>query len=372
MLKVTRARSAEAVRRFVDFDRALYAEEPRYAPPVRYDLHQRIRRWTRPTLEREHQAALFLVEDDGKTVGRISASIDHARNAAAAASVGAFGFLEAVDDRAVFGALFGSAEEWLAEHGVTRVRGPFSFGVDDPYAGLLVEGFEEPPTFGSTWSRPYYPDQVQSLGYAPALDLRTWKLRPATELPADLSAKADALLARPDVTVRALKPEDLAGEAQLARRIVDGARSGWSPVPLGDDALRDLVPLLRLAADPRLVLFVEVEGEAVGCLLALPDWNDVLRACDGRLFPLGLLRLALGRRSRRRLRVLAPGVLPRQRRSGLASLLLVEALRFAHAAGYPDVELASIPEADVPLRSFAARVGTPTARLHRIYEKDIG
>lgn len=372
MLTVTRVRSPEDVRRFVDFDRALYADEAAYAPPVRYDLHQRIRRWTRAGLEREHQAALFLVRSDGRPVGRISASIDHARNAAAAASLGAFGFLEAVSDRSVFGALFGAAEEWLAEHGVTRVRGPFSFGVDDPYAGLLVEGFAEPPTFGATWSRPYYPEHVLSLGYAPALDLRTWQLTPAAALPPDLLARAEGARGRGDVSIRALRTDDLAAEAQLVRRILDGSRSGWAPVPLGDDPLRDLVPLLRLAADPRLVLFAEQDDEPVGCLLALPDWNDVLRACDGRLFPLGLLRLALGRRSRRRLRVLAPGVLPRYRRGGVGTLLLVEALRVAAAAGYTEIELAGIPESDGPLRALAARFGAPTGRLHRIFEKDLG
>jgi hypothetical protein len=371
MLTVTRARAPEDVRRFIALDRTMYAEEPLYAPPVRHDLHQRIRRWIRADVEPEHQAALFLVRDGDRVLGRISAAIDHARNAASAATVGSFGFLEAVDDRAVFGALFGAAEEWLVEHGMTRARGPFSFTVDDPYAGLLVEGFEEPPAFGATYSRRYYPTQLQSQGYAPALDLRTWSLHPEPALPPATTAALDALRARADVVVRPLRTDDLAAEALLVRRILDGARSGWAPVPLGDDPLRDLVPLLRLAADPRLVLFVEVEGEAAGCVLALPDWNDVLRACGGRLFPLGLLWLVLGRRSRRRLRVLAPGVLPRRRRAGLGGLLLDELRRAALASGYQDLELAGVPGQDGPLRALAARFGEPTARLHRVYEKDL-
>ena len=52
-------------------------------------------------------------------------------------------------------ALFGTAEQWLREQGMRRVRGPFSLSINEE-TGLLIEGFDTPPVFMMGHARPYY------------------------------------------------------------------------------------------------------------------------------------------------------------------------------------------------------------------------
>ena len=55
------------------------------------------------------------------------------------------------------------------------------------------------------------------------------------------------------------------------------------------------------------VLLPKVKGEAVGFALALPDYNQVLRYLDGRLFPFGLLKLLRYQRKINAARILILG-----------------------------------------------------------------
>ena len=101
---------------------------------------------------------------DGQCVGRISAQIDQHHLQRYADNTGFFGMLESVDDPAVFGALLGTAERWLGEKGMHRVRGPFNLTVNEE-CGLLVEGFDTPPSMMMGHARPYYADRLAQYGY---------------------------------------------------------------------------------------------------------------------------------------------------------------------------------------------------------------
>src|SRR3546814_7514303 len=74
--------------------------------------------------------------------------------------------LEAEDDLEVFAALLGAAEGWLRERGMRRVRGPFNLSINEE-CGLLVEGFEHPPSMLMSHARPYrseeHTSELQSL-----------------------------------------------------------------------------------------------------------------------------------------------------------------------------------------------------------------
>src|SRR3546814_3008217 len=77
--------------------------------------------------------------------------------------------LEAEDDLEVFAALLGAAEGWLRERGMRRVRGPFNLSINEE-CGLLVEGFEHPPSMLMSHARPYYGPRLEALGYRKAKD----------------------------------------------------------------------------------------------------------------------------------------------------------------------------------------------------------
>src|SRR5207237_1093502 len=69
--------------------------------------------------------------------------------------VGFYGFFECIDDPAAARALFDTAATWLRARGLRVMRGPMSPSINDE-CGLLVEGFDTPPTLMMPHNPPYY------------------------------------------------------------------------------------------------------------------------------------------------------------------------------------------------------------------------
>src|SRR5690606_11765646 len=82
---------------------------------------------------------------------------------------GNWGLLEAEDEDSAR-ALIAAAEDWLRGQGMTRALGPLSISIwDEP--GLLIEGFETPPTIMLGHNSPLYRGWIENAGYAPVKQL---------------------------------------------------------------------------------------------------------------------------------------------------------------------------------------------------------
>ena len=108
----------------------IYQDDKNWIAPLFLERLEHLDPKTNPYFEHA-EAQLFIAEKNGKAVGRISAQIDRLHLERYKDDCGQFGFLEAIDDAVVFKALFKTAEDWLRSKGIKRVRGPFSFSIND-------------------------------------------------------------------------------------------------------------------------------------------------------------------------------------------------------------------------------------------------
>ena len=113
---------------------------------------------------------LFIAERDGEIVGRISAQINDLHIKRYKDATGHFGFLDAVDDKDVFKALLDTASAWLKQRGMKRMLGPMNFSINED-VGILIDGFETPPSVMMPHARRWYQQHVESLGLSKAKDL---------------------------------------------------------------------------------------------------------------------------------------------------------------------------------------------------------
>jgi GNAT superfamily N-acetyltransferase len=133
--------------------------------------------------------------------------------------------------------------------------------------------------------------------------------------------------------------------------------------------LAHFVKQLRWIANPNLCLIAEMNGEPVGFALALPDYNQVLRRMNGRLFPFGVLKLFWYRSQIDAARVLILGLKPGFRRTGLDAMLYLRLWEEAPRNGYPVVECSWVLEDNWPMRRGLERMGARLYKTYRIYEK---
>src|SRR5690606_15580917 len=65
----------------------------------------------------------------------------------------------------------------------------------------------------------------------------------------------------------------------------------WGFVPITEKELEWMSRDMKHVIIPELTCVAEVEGKPVGAVFCLPDYNPRIKAIDGKLFPLGWMKL---------------------------------------------------------------------------------
>jgi GNAT superfamily N-acetyltransferase len=183
---------------------------------------------------------------------------------------------------------------------------------------------------------------------------------------------AEAAYRRTKATIRSVDLKRWDEEVALAHYIYDTAL-GTLPlhVTVSEEEFSRLASSFRPFLDPDLALVVEVENEAVGFILTLPDINQALQKVNGRLFPLGWAKLwwHMCRLDVASCKVLA--VLPEYRGRGLEALLMLETAKRCWEKGYQRMDFSVTGEENVMMNRIVKRLGARLYRHYRLYEKGL-
>lgn len=363
-------------RAFVDFAWDVYRDDPHWVPPLKDEVHGLIDEKKNPWFG-HGRAALWLAEQGGKVVGRISAQVDDLVQQHMEPGTGQWGMFEALDaDTAA--ALIKTAEDWLRGQGMKRALGPISISIwDEP--GLLIEGFEEPPMVMMGHHRPAYRPWIEAAGYDKAKDLFTFEL----DIRIDMIPVIDRLIkageANPRIRIRDVDKSKFDQEAAIILDILNDAWSdNWGFVPLTDAEIAYAGKKLKPIIVEDLVKVAEVEGEPVAFMITIPDLNEMIRDLDGRLFPFGWAKLLwrLHKVSTRRVRVPLMGVRKSLQGGRMASQLAFMLIEFTRRVcvdkyGINVGEFGWVLEDNQGMMSIAQLPGANVNHTYRIYQRTL-
>jgi GNAT superfamily N-acetyltransferase len=315
----------------------------------------------------------LLAVRSGRVVGRLAVLVNHVHNRKYNDQLGFFGFFECVNDAAVAHALFEAGDAWLRERGMTAVRGPVNPSLNYT-CGLLVDGFDRPPCFLMTYNPPYYAALLESCGFAKAQDLYAYEMD--TGLLAALTERYKpavlAALERFKLVIRPLNRAKYKQDSQAYLDIYNRALEGtWGFTPLQPGEARQIADELRHVIVPELAVFAEIGGQPIGAVLALLDYNQILRKLNGRLFPFGFVRLLTGRRHITAARAMALTMVPGYQSAGLGIVLLDHLVVAAKTWGIARYEFSWVLESNTRSRGSLERAGTKITRTYRIYDKTL-
>jgi len=367
------------IRRFLDLPHRIYRDDPHWVAPLRREVRKLIDPKANPFFE-HGEAALWLAQRGDEVVGRVSAQINRLHLEIHKDATGNFGFLEAVDDPAVFAALLGAAEAWLRRRGMRRVLGPYSPSINDEI-GALIKGFGEPPMLGMAYSAPYYASRIEAAGYRKAMDVHAlrWEARGEALRELDRHDRVTGrMLKDRRFRVRPIDMHRFEEEMRLAIDVYNDAWSeNWGFVPATEEEVKHLIQMVRPIIIPDLVLLGEVDGQVDGIFISIPNLNEMITDLNGRLVPFGWAKLlwrlktspfASGR-------VMLAGVRKIHRQSpistGLISWMLSETMRVLRARGFHWVELSWVLENNTRSMSLCQRAGGKLYKTYRIYEKPL-
>ena len=347
----------------------LYAGDPNWIPPLRINIKELLNYKPHPFYD-NGEIQTFLAVDGEKVVGRIAAIVDGHHNDYHKEQRGMFGFFECIDDQAVANALFDTAKKWFAERNIFQMRGPANPSQNYEW-GLLVDGFDSPPTFMMTYNKPYYATLIENYGFQQAQDLfsYTGHVSMLENLDPKLTFVAEEAKRRFNVQVRRISKKHFADDVDSFLQIYNAALPGqWGFTPMSNGELRATAKGLKHLIVPEMTTMAEVDGKPVGAVFGLLDYNPLIKEIDGRLLPLGIFKLLFKRKQIKRVRLISTNVLPQYQRWGLGLVLMSRLVPDVLAWGVQEGEFSWVLESNKLSRGTLERSGLPRTKTHRVYD----
>ena len=360
----------KSLNKFITFPYSHYKGHAVWIPPLRMEQKKLFNPKTNSVLRDAHYR-FFILQERGKMIGRIAAWVNPIANDYWKEKIGFFGYYECVNDAQAGSILLSGAEQWLKEQGIRKMRGQWNFETQD--MGFIYEGFDLLPVILSSYNYPYYNEHVRQYGFEKVKDLLVYNadVGAGYQIPARFIRFTDRIAQRYGVTIRRLDMSRLVDEALLIVRLTNRSlRDNWGFYPVDESEAEQLAKDLKSVIHPEGILFAEVDGKAVGYIIALPDVNSLLYGLNGHLFPKGIFRLLNGIKKLNRYRIWALGLLDDYQKKGISALLF-RALNDSLAHKNPYVEANWVLESNALMNNTMKQLGFRLVKRYRIYEKII-
>ena len=360
---------------FLDLPYAHYAGDPHFVPPLRMDQANVLNPKKNPFFE--HGAIeMFLAERAGEVVGRVAAIENGQHLKKYADGNGFFGFFETVEDYTVAEALLDAASGWLTARGLTGVRGPANPTMND-VAGLLVGGFDRPPSILLPYNKPYYEDYLQRWGFERAMTMWAFYVHEAYINAARMARGAEIVRRRnPGVTVRSIDMSRFDDEIAVVMDIYnEGWAQNWGHVPYTREEALHLAKEMKPVIEKDLVLIAELDGKPAAFAVSLPNLNRALKKLpNGRLLPTGLAKLlgTIKAGGIYEIRMALMGILPQHRNLGLDALLIHQTIVNGRRDGYEAAELSWVLDVNKPLINSLEKLGCTRDKEYAMFEARLG
>jgi len=372
-LQVVKVEGKNELNKFIRLPWSLYKDDPNWVPPL--VLERRMQLSPKNPYFEHAKFCSWITYRAGKPVGRISAQIDRLHIDRYQDATGFFGMLEAEDNSQTFRTLLGTAENWLRNQGMQRISGPFNLSINQEL-GLLVDGFDTPPSLMMGHARPYYADRIEEDGYQKEKDLLAYIINTDSKLTA--AAKRIAARTKNRIHIRGLQKSNFINELEIIRNIFyDAWSQNWGFIPWTEAEFEHLGKDLKMLADEELVKIAEVDGKPSAFMVVLPNINEIIRDLNGRLLPFGWLKMLwrLKVKYPKSARIPLMGV-----RSQYHNSLMGAALAFGIFAdvqqpglkrGIKEVELSWILEDNMRMRNIIEFISGRVYKTYRIYSKQL-
>jgi GNAT superfamily N-acetyltransferase len=357
---------------FITFQLEHYEGDENFVPPIVAERRDFINTRVNPFFA-QAEGAFFLARRKGRVVGRIAAAVDARYNRFHGTSDGVIGLFESQNDPGLAAALFEAALAWVKSRGMQRVIGPVNLAFHHD-CGVLVDGFERPPSMMMPYNPKYYARLFEANGFVKSRDLFSYELLSGHGLAEKVVRLAERVKQSGQVRVRRLDTANPEHDIRRIKTIYESMlKPGFGFAPMSDAEFSGLVQRLRpiILLRPELSLIAEVAGEAVAFAITLPDTNVAQKAAGGYLFPFGLAKMLWAARDIDRLRALLFGIRDGWRRRGIDALLAYETFLQARALGYVSGELGWVLEDDKLINRTIQATGAQRIKTYRVFERSL-
>lgn len=356
---------------FINLPSKIHRNNPNWLPPI-YSDEWLLFDEKKNKSYRYADTVIYLAWRDKKPVGRIMGIINRRYNEIHNEQNGRFCFMESYEDQEVVHLLINRIEEWARERGMIKLVGPLGFSDKDPQ-GFQIEGFEFPKFIVCPTNDSYLPEMIAREGYEKEEDLVNYLAKVPGEMPGVYLKILSRVSQNNDYRIVEFK-----SRREFNRYIIPVLElmnqtfaEIYGFVPLEDSEKREMASRYMMILNPKFVKVIEARDGVVGFAIGIPDISEAVRRSNGRLFPLGILRIILALKRSKKLLMLLGGVRKDYRNKGLDVLMAVKMLQACMDYNMELIDLHLILEKNTRMRAECERIGGQVIKKFRIFQKPL-
>ncbi len=289
-MQISKVSSKYTITAFHDFHVKQANNYENWIPHLKQDI-EKIFDPKRNKLLNNGKAERWILQDNGKTIGRIAAFINSKTKNSFKQPTGGIGFFDCINDQNAANLLFDTGKKWLEENEIEAMDGPINFGEKNQYWGLLIENFDRENTYGMNYNPPYYKELFENYGfqvyYHQICNVRDIYM-PMQDI---IVAKYNRINSMKGMELRTVKGLSI---EQIASDFVEVYNDAWS----GHEGLKGmkkaaavkLFKTLKPIMDRDIVYFVFHHERPIAFFLNVPNLNFYFKKFNGNFNLINKLR----------------------------------------------------------------------------------
>ena len=147
----------------------------------------------------------------------------------------------------------------------------------------------------------------------------------------------------------------------------------WGYIQISDEEVhyRFGVKQARWVIDPGLFLVAEIDNTPIAFKWSIPDYNQIFKSMNGKLFPLNFIKLFTQKKNIDWVRILTLGIIPEYQKRGLDTVFYWEIIHRAKALNIQLGEASWVLEDNDMMNRGLALMNAERYKRYRIWECEV-
>jgi hypothetical protein len=372
-LSILEVQTRSELKEWVLFPFRFYREDPFYVPQIIREELDFFSADRNPSFKIA-DTKMLLVQQNGKTVGRICGILHKLEEKKLGYKRGRFGWFECIDDAKAAAALLGYLEDWFTREGCREITGPHGFSDMDP-EGLLIDGFEVLPTIAGSYNKSYYRRLIEDFGFEKEVDYIEHRFEFPEDHPLFRRMKKRVAAAERDGyrVVKLRKKKEILRYVDQWWAVLEASFEHlFGVTPLTDEQKKYYTKKYFGFLDPNFLIMVADRQDRIqGFFLGLPSLSRPFQKASGRLLPFGFLHILRGFKNFDTVDFYFAGVHPQANARKILPIMTLAMYRVLKEQGVKYIETNRELETNIAITGIWSKYSVVNKRRTRIFKKQL-
>lgn len=287
-MKVIEVASKQQIKEFLKLPYLIYQNDSNWIPHIKQDIEKVFNPAKNKAFRHGVITRWILLDDNGKTIGRVAAFINKKTCNTFKQPTGGMGFYECIDDKEASILLLATAKNWLKEQGMEAMDGPINFGEKNLFWGLLTDNYTDPNSYGMNYNLPYYKNQFEDFGFKLYYQQFMFKLDFKEPVQESFTEKYERIKKDKGYRIANIEGMELDEVAANFRKVYNSAWGGHDNfMKMDKPTSQGVFKSMKQVIDKKIVIFVYYKEEPIAFYINIPELNEIFKYVNGNLNWLG-------------------------------------------------------------------------------------